>query len=40
MITIGTDTVTIADWNLSMGNQLNTFIFSDGTKTTDGTGWL
>ncbi len=41
----GTDTITLVDWNLGGGNQLNSFNFSDGaggivTKSTDGTTWL
>ncbi|BBB91986.1 MAG TPA: calcium-binding protein [Methylomusa anaerophila] len=40
IITIGTNTVTIADWNQGGGYKLNTFIFNDGTKSTNGTGWL
>ncbi len=40
IITIGANSVTIADWSQSTGNQLNSFQFSDGTKTTNGSSWL
>jgi Ca2+-binding RTX toxin-like protein len=40
IVTIGTNRLIIADWNQGGGYQLNTFIFSDGTKSTDGSGWL
>jgi len=37
---MGTSTITLGDWNLGGGNQLNSFYFSDGAKSTDGTVWL
>jgi Ca2+-binding RTX toxin-like protein len=40
IVTIGVNTLTIADWNLGGGYKLNTFAFSDGTKSTNGSSWL
>jgi subtilisin-like proprotein convertase family protein len=40
IVTIGTNRLTITNWDLGGGYQLNTFIFSDGTKSTNGSGWL
>jgi Ca2+-binding RTX toxin-like protein len=40
IVTIGTNTLTIENWNQGGGYQLNTFMFSDGTKSTNGSGWL
>jgi Ca2+-binding RTX toxin-like protein len=39
-ITIGADSATIAGWGQGAGYQLNSFTFSDGVKTTNGTNWL
>ena len=40
IISIGANSVTISDWGLDAGHKLNNFMFSDGSKTTDGTSWI
>ena len=40
IVSVGANTVTIVDWTVSSGYKLNLFLFSDGTKSTNGDYWL